>query len=155
MSQNILQLLVNAVKQKRCVAVRYRDQNQVRVLEPHVIYTDDNGEIVVDAFQTRGYSAAGRPVPFWRPFRVKKIGALSILNEGFSPRYDEGFSPSKLKYKHGFVAMVEEAGESAAKPLPVVAVPAAAAAQHTASPAYAMMSAQEMGPVLPKNPHRR
>ena len=155
MSQNILQLLVNAVKQKRCVAVRYRDQNQVRVLEPHVIYTDDSGEIVVDAFQTRGYSAAGRPVPFWRPFRVKKIGALSILNEGFIPRYDEGFSPSKLKYKHGFVAMVEEGGETAAKPLPVIAAAASAAAQPKGAPVYAFRSGQEMGPVLPKNPHRR
>jgi len=155
MSQNILQLLVNAVKQKRCVAVRYRDQNQVRVLEPHAIYTDDSGEIVVDAFQTRGYSAAGRPVPFWRPFRVKKIGALSILNEGFSPRYDEGFSPSKLKYKHGFVAMVEDGGETAAKPLSVIAAVASTGAAPKAAPVYAFMSAQDMGPVLPKNPHRR
>lgn len=134
MAQNILQLLITAVNEKRCVAIRYRDQNQIRVLEPHVVYTDDGGEIIADCFQTRGYSAAGRPPPFWRPFRIKKITALSILKESFSPRMDEGFSPNKIKYRNGFIAMV---GEPATDFV------------------YPFQTPQEMGPVLPKNPHRR
>lgn len=134
MAQNILQLLITAVNEKRCVAIRYRDQNQIRVLEPHVVYTDDGGEIIADCFQTRGYSAAGRPPPFWRPFRIKKITALSILKESFSPRMDEGFSPNKIKYRNGFIAMV---GEPATDFV------------------YPFQAPQDMGPVLPKNPHRR
>lgn len=135
MAQNILQLLVSAIKERHCVAIRYRDQTQIRVIEPHAIYTDESGEIVVDSYQTRGYSAGGRPTPFWRPFRVKKITALSVLKEGFSPRFAEGFSPSKLKYRNGFVAMVDEQANSFVYPF-------------QANP-------EEMGPFLPKNPHRR
>lgn len=133
-TQNILQLLITAVKEKRCVAIRYRDQNQIRVLEPHAIYTDEGGEIVADCFQTRGYSAGGRPPPFWRPFRIKKITALSVLKEGFTPRVTEGFTANKIKYRNGFIAMVDDT--SAAFVLP-------------------FQPAQEMGPALPKNPHRR
>lgn len=136
MNQNILQLLISAVKEKRCIAVRYRDQNQIRVLEPHVIYTDDGGEIVADCFQTRGYSAAGRPPPFWRPFRIKKITALSVLKEAFSPRIDEGFSANKLKYRNGLIAIVDETAPAA-------------------DFVYPFQAPQEMGPFLPKNPHRR
>lgn len=136
MAQNILQLLIGAVRERHCVAVRYRDQNQIRVLEPHVIYTDEGGEIVCDCYQTRGYSAAGRPTPFWRPFRIKKITALSVLKETFSPRTVEGFSASKLKYRNGFIAMVDETADPFVYP-------------------YQGQNPQEMGPFLPKNPHRR
>jgi len=108
MLQNIIKLLVTAVKQRRCVAIRYRDQREIRVLEPHAIYTHGRGEIVCDAYQTRGYSAAGRPPPFWRPFRIKKITAISLLKETFEPRVEEGFSLNKLKYKKGLVAITSE-----------------------------------------------
>jgi hypothetical protein len=64
--------------------------------------------MVLDAYQTRGYSASGRPPPFWRPFRLKKISALSILKEQFEPRTSEGFSTSRLKYKNGVVAIVQD-----------------------------------------------
>jgi hypothetical protein len=90
------------------VAVRYHDQRQVRVIEPHAIYTDERGDMVLDAYQTRGFSAAGRPPPFWRPFRLKKITALSILKEQFEPRTSEGFSTNRLKYRNGVVAIVQD-----------------------------------------------
>lgn len=137
MSQNILQLLHSAIKEKRCIAIRYRDQHQIRVLEPHAIYTDENGEIVIDCFQTRGYSASGRPPPFWRPFRLKKITALSVLKESFVPRSDEGFSASKTKYRKGLIAMVADSAAAFMYPFQIPA------------------GAQEMGPPLPKNPYRR
>ena len=137
MSQNILQLLTNAIKEKHCVALRYRDQHQIRVLEPHVIYVDENGETLVDCFQIRGYSASGRPPPFWRPFRLKKITALSILKESFAPRTEEGFTPNKLKYKTGLITMVSENQSPFVYPFQAPNVP------------------QAVGPSLPKNPHRR
>ncbi len=108
MLPNVLQLMTQAIKEKRCVAVRYHDQRQIRVLEPHAIYTDERGELVLDGYQTRGYSAAGRPPPFWRPFRLKKITAASVLKETFQPRASEGFSANRLKYQNGMVAIVQD-----------------------------------------------
>lgn len=100
------------------------------MLEPHAVYTSNRGEVVVDGFQTRGYSASGRPTPFWRPLRIKKITAISVLNEKFLPRTAEGFSTSKLRYKNGLMAIVDEARPS-----------------HLYSPE----ALQNMGPFLPKN----
>jgi hypothetical protein len=37
---------------------------------------------------------------------VKKISALSVLNEHFLPRTAEGFSTARLKYKSGLIAIV-------------------------------------------------
>lgn len=108
MASNILQVLSQAIRDKRCVAIRYHDQRQIRVIEPHAIYSGENGELVLDAYQTRGHSSSGRPPPFWRPFRLKKITAISVLKETFGPRVSEGFSPERLKYKNGLVAIVQD-----------------------------------------------
>jgi predicted DNA-binding transcriptional regulator YafY len=108
MLPNIMSLLSQAIREKRCLAIRYHDQRQVRVIEPHAIYSGERGELVVDAYQTRGYSDSGRPAPFWRPFRLKKIAAVSMLKETFEPRMAEGFSTEHSKYKGGLVAIVED-----------------------------------------------
>jgi len=109
MIPNILQLLATAVREKRCVAIRYHDQQEIRVIEPHAIYTADNSEIIVDAFQTRGYSASGRPPPFWRPFRVKEINAASLMNQTFAVRSADGFNANRARYHKGLVAIVTDA----------------------------------------------
>ena len=108
MASNILQVLSQAIRDKRCIAIRYHDQRQIRVIEPHAIYSGERGELMLDAYQTRGYSSSGRPPPFWRPFRLKKITAVSVLKENFSPRVTEGFSPDRLKYKSGLVSIGQD-----------------------------------------------
>lgn len=108
MLPNTIQLISQAIKDKRCLAIRYHDQRQIRVVEPHAIYTDERGELVMDAYQTRGHSASGRPPPFWRPFRMNKITAVSVLKETFQPRVAEGFSANRLKYRSGLVAIVQD-----------------------------------------------
>ena len=128
-ASNILQVLSQAIREKRCIAIRYHDQRQIRVLEPHAIYSGERGELMLDAYQTRGFSSSGRPPPFWRPFRLKKITAVSVLKEAFSPRVSEGFSPDRLKYKNGLVSIVQDA-----------AAPAFA---------YPVMQQSEIGPPLP------
>jgi predicted DNA-binding transcriptional regulator YafY len=128
MLPNIMSLLSQAIRDKRCIAIRYHDQRQVRVIEPHAIYSSERGELVVDAFQTRGYSDSGRPMPFWRPFRLKKITAVSVLKENFEPRMAEGFSAERSKYKNGLVAIVEDSAPAFTYPT-----------QH-----------QDMGPFLPE-----
>ena len=107
MLPNIMQVLSQAINDRRCVAIRYHDQRQVRVIEPHAIYMSDRGDLLLDAYQTRGHSSSGRPPPFWRPFRLKKITAVSVLKEAFRPRVSEGFSSERLKYKKGLVAVVQ------------------------------------------------
>jgi len=149
MIPNVLQLLTQAVREKRCVAIRYHDQRHVRVVEPHVLYTHESGEILLDAFQTRGYSSSGRPPPFWRPFRLKKISAISLLKENFETRMAEGFSHEKDKYKRGLVAMVDDRRKSTSIP------PEVLIRKHAMDTGLGKPAAEEMGPHLPKNPFRR
>lgn len=107
MIQNITKFLIKAVKEKRCVAIRYRKQKDIRVMEPHAIYTNNRGEVVVEGFQTRGHSASGRTEPFWRPFRIQKISAISVLKESFEPRVKEGFVSNRPRYCSGLLAIVD------------------------------------------------
>lgn len=150
MIPNILKLLVTAVKEKRCVAIRYHDQREIRVVEPHAVYTGEHGEIMVDAFQARGYSAAGRPPPFWRPFRLKKIATASLMNEGFTIRSAEGFSANRPRYQKGLVAIVAGAGPGNRE---------ARAAAALASPPQSVYPPQavgaDIGPQLPRGYARR
>jgi predicted DNA-binding transcriptional regulator YafY len=149
MLPNVLQLLTQAVREKRCVAIRYHDQRHVRVIEPHVLYTHESGEILVDAFQTRGYSSSGRPAPFWRPFRLKKITAVSLLKESFETRLAEGFTHNKDKYKRGLVAMVDDRRRSTTIP------PEVLIRKHAMEAGLNAPAPEEVGPQLPKNPFRR
>lgn len=113
---NILQVLTKAIKERRCVALRYQDQRAVRVVEPHAIYSDEHSQLMLDAYQVRGFSSSGRPLPFWRPFRIKKISDVEVLKEVFMPRTAEGFSAARLKYKNGLIAIVEVPSTSLAYP---------------------------------------
>jgi predicted DNA-binding transcriptional regulator YafY len=153
MIPNILKVLTNAIREKRCVAIRYHDQRHVRVVEPHVIYTHESGELVMDAFQTRGYSASGRPPPFWRPFRLKKITAVSPINESFETRLREGFTHSREKYRHGLVAIVDN--HRLADEVPARALQQAAKSEVSRSKLYTQPQLEDVGPQLPKNPFRR
>ena len=123
----------------------------MRVIEPHVIYTHESGELLVDAFQTRGYSESGRMPPFWRPFRLKKISAISLLKETFETRLQEGFSPDKIKYQRKRLAMVDERRPAAEPSIDSLITPAA----RTRRSLYTHPQPEEIGPNLPKNPFRR
>jgi predicted DNA-binding transcriptional regulator YafY len=149
MIPNILQLLTNAIREKRCVAIRYHDQRHVRVIEPHVIYTHDTGELVVEAYQTRGYSSSGRPPPFWRPFRLRKISAVSLLKETFETRVREGFAHGKDKYRNGLVTMIDDRRRAGGLP------PEAMARANATKPVYSYPQPDDVGPHMPKNPFRR
>jgi predicted DNA-binding transcriptional regulator YafY len=149
MIPNILNVLTTAIREKRCVAIRYNDQRHVRVVEPHAIYTHESGELILDAFQTRGYSASGRPPPFWRPFRLKKVNAISTIKETFETRAQEGFSHTKDRYRNGLVSIVDSRRQ-------VDAVPARALEQAAARHRpYSQPQLEDVGPQLPKNPFRR
>ena len=133
MVPNILKILTKAIKERRCAAVRYQDQREIRIVEPHAIYTNERGELVADCYQTRGYSSSSRPPPFWRPFRLKRIAAITLLKESFSIRKEQGFSASRVKYRNGLVAIVEHQRPSYLYPEHVL---------------------REMGPFLPNHTSR-
>lgn len=129
MVPSILKVLTKAIRERRCTAIRYYNQREIRVIEPHAIYTNERGELVADCFQVRGYSSSGRLPPFWRPFRLGKISAISLLKETFEIREADGFSPNRVKYRNGLVAIVEQ--------------------QQKPSFLYPEHALHEMGPFLP------
>lgn len=108
MLPNVLQFISRAIREQRCLALHFAGQRQVRVVEPHAVYSDEQDRLVLDAYQIRGYSEAGRPPPFWRPFPLAQITSISLLREGFAPRVLEGFSPSRFKYRRGLVVVVDD-----------------------------------------------
>lgn len=107
MLPNILKLMTQAVEQQQRVAIRYHGQREIRILEPHAVYTSDRGELVADCYQIKGHSAAGRASPYWRPFRLKKIAAASLLKDKFEIRTREGFSANKARYRNGLISIVQ------------------------------------------------
>ncbi len=111
MTDEALSILSEAIKARRCCALRYRDQTQARVVEPHAIYEDGTGEVIVDCYQVGGYSSADRLPPFWRPFRLRKINAVALLRKTFVPRRSEGFSPTRLRYRTGLICLVSDVEE--------------------------------------------
>jgi hypothetical protein len=85
----------------------------------------------------------------WRPFRLKKINAISPLKENFETRLQEGFSPEKEKYRKGPVAMVDDRRKSGE--VAVQALMQSATRQNL----YTQPQPAESGPQLPRNPFRR
>jgi len=43
MLPNTIQLISQAIKEKRCIAIRYHDQRQIRVIEPHAVTRTNAG----------------------------------------------------------------------------------------------------------------
>ena len=104
MLPNILKVLSEAIRDCRRVAIRYHGQREIRVIEPHAIYANERGELVVDGFQ----------------FRLRKIAAVSRLKDTFEIRSAHGFSASKPRYRKGLVAIVESSIRSHTYPTEVL-----------------------------------
>ncbi len=109
MIPNILEILSAAIINKRCVAVRYKGQTQTRFIEPHILYRTKSGRYVVESYQIRGHSAGGRLPPFWRPFQLKKITTVQVLEELFNPRVVEGFQTIRKMVTSEIIGVVEMA----------------------------------------------
>lgn len=106
MVSNILNVLSEAIRTRQCLAICYRGQRQMRVIEPHVLYTSDSGELVLDAYQIRGYSEGADEAPFWESFRLRHISSISIMRQSFDIRLDAGFDARARKYRNGLLASV-------------------------------------------------
>lgn len=98
-----------AIAQRRRVMIRYRGQGRARVVEPHLLYRTPSGRRTLVAYQVRGYSAGGRPPPFWRPFRLSRIDEIYPLPEDFEPRVERGFATVAALVRGEVLATVAEA----------------------------------------------
>jgi len=118
MVSNTLKLLIQAAKERRCAVIRYDGQHLIRVVEPHAIYTDQNGTIIAECYQTRGFAEGEKPVPSWKLFELGKIRSVFLLNTTFRARFKQGFNPRRPEYAHGLVALVNDPASFAAHSVP-------------------------------------
>lgn len=56
-----------------------------RTGEPHIVYESSAGNVLVDLYQTDGYTSSGRP-PMWRPIALADVRSVIVLDESFEPR---------------------------------------------------------------------
>ena len=108
MSENILKLLCQATNSNRCAIVRYGDQNYIRVVEPHVIYSEEDGTLLADCYQVRGHSKAMSKQGFWKTFELSKINSVFLMGNAFKVRAREGFLPNQPKYLNNLIAMARQ-----------------------------------------------
>lgn len=103
---NTLRILTQAIHEKRCVAIRCDGKNRLITIEPHVIYTDANNNIVIDCFQKSSADKNDEREGFWNTINWRKINAVFWLNTFFAPRINQGFVEADDKYLNGLVTMV-------------------------------------------------
>ncbi|MDH5648847.1 MAG: hypothetical protein OEY67_04260 [Gammaproteobacteria bacterium] len=105
MDTNILRLLCDATNNNLRIIVRYENQTSIRVLEPHVIYSEDDGTLLADCYQVRGHTREMQTNGFWKTLQLNKINSVFILNKKFIARTNQGFSPNQPKYLNNLIAM--------------------------------------------------
>ena len=60
-----------------------------KIVEPHTIGINLKGNIMLSGFQVRGESS--RDIPDWGQYLLEKIENLSMIEETFTPRTQEGY----------------------------------------------------------------
>ncbi|MFV1975753.1 MAG: hypothetical protein ACC651_08380 [Candidatus Scalindua sp.] len=108
---NTLISLTKAILEKRCVAIRFDGKTRLVTIEPHAVYTDSNSNIILDFYQ-RSATGHGSQDGFWNTVAWRKINAVFWLNNSFSPRLKQGFTPALKKYQSGLLAIVDSGSRS-------------------------------------------
>jgi len=108
---NTLITLTKAILEKRCVAIRCDGKSRLITVEPHAVYTDSNSNIILDFYQ-QSATGSGSQDGFWNTIAWRKINAVFWLNNSFSPRLKQGFTPTLKKYQSGLLAIVDSGGRS-------------------------------------------
>lgn len=81
--------LCRAIHEQKCVCFRYRDKK--RVVEPHMVATNEAGHLALSGWFVRGYSQSGGRAG-WRSYLLSEIDQVSVLDDSFEgPR--EGYQP--------------------------------------------------------------
>lgn len=111
MIPNVQNILVAAIRSRRRLKMHYDGRIAARVLEPHVIYMSEENLLTLLAYQVSGYHSSRRHGPFWRPFQVRKIDHVSIMDELFEPRIESGYFKVAAMIKGRVLLRVKEVGE--------------------------------------------
>jgi hypothetical protein len=56
-----------------------------RIGEPHIVYESSAGNVLVDLYQTGGYSSSEQPL-MWRPIALADVRSVVVLDDRFEPR---------------------------------------------------------------------
>ena len=95
---NLNELICNAIILKRIIHFYYN--GGYRTAEPFCYGVSRNGNELLRAFQTGGYSESGEPVK-WKLFTVDKMSDIAITNEEFPgdrPEYNPNNSAMENIY---------------------------------------------------------
>ena len=68
-----------------------------RTGEPHIVYESSAGKVLVDLYQTGGYSSSEQ-APTWRPIALVDVRSVVVLDERFEPRSTYN-SHSRSRYR--------------------------------------------------------
>ena len=109
MIPNVQHIVAAAIRNKRRLGLRYDGRPQDRFVEPHIIYTSDQEVATVLAYQVRGYHSSRRQGSFWRPFQLRKIDEISVIDELFLPRFSEGYFKAAALIKGQTLLRVNDA----------------------------------------------
>jgi hypothetical protein len=107
MIPNLHKTIASAIRNKRRIVVRYNGRSRSRVVEPHVLFKSEDGEVSLLGYQVRGYHSSKRNGSFWRPFSLHKIDNIHVSQELFEPRLGQGYAAVTRSLKGQILAALE------------------------------------------------
>ena len=81
--------ICQAIREKRLIQFHY--DGDTRVVEPHMVASNEAGHYALSGWFVRGYSKTGGQG--WREYLLSDISSLSVLNETFTGAR-QGYNPS-------------------------------------------------------------
>ncbi len=110
MIHNAPRLVAIAIRYRRRLIMRYANQPQARVIEPHILYRAPDGMLGMIAYQLKGNqdeTADARRGTFWRPFLLEKIEGIYVAEDTFMPRDRQGYATVKALLRGEVLAQVQ------------------------------------------------
>ena len=104
---NIIDTVSAAIVNRRRLRISYKGQSGTRLVEPHMLYRTPSNRYILESYQVGGYSSGGRVPPFWRPFRLRKVSSVQVVDELFDPRIVEGYQTIRKLVNGQILSAVE------------------------------------------------
>jgi len=108
MIPNLHKTIASAIRNKRRLVIRYNGRTRSRVIEPHVLFKSESGEVGLLAYQVRGYHSSKRNGSYWRPFQLHKIDNIHVSQELFEPRVSHGYEAVARSLKGEILSSLEQ-----------------------------------------------
>lgn len=107
MIPNLYKTIASAMRNGRRIVIRYNGRSGSRVVEPHVLFKSESGEIGLLGYQVRGYHSSKRNGSYWRAFQLQKIDNIHVSQELFEPRVSHGYSAVARSLKGEIMAALQ------------------------------------------------